>query len=166
MSDFTARLGMLRGSMPTVASGGSRRVRLRIGEMIELNQAAVPDALRANLDFDATTLQQPRAAFKALRRVARATEQAVRHGDPDEFARPAIDCLRPLADMPPNARPTRAEIDAVINRPGATRLWNRATWQLIAALTSMVRSNWGAIDVVLRIDAINRRTELGARGSG
>ena len=36
MSDFTARLGMLRGSMPPVASGGSRGVRLRLGEMHEL----------------------------------------------------------------------------------------------------------------------------------
>ena len=104
MSDFTARLGMLHGSMLTVARGGSRGVRLRLGEMIELNQAAVPDALRAHIDFDEATPQQPRTAFKALRRVARPAEQAVRHGDPDEFARPAIDCLRPLVDMPSDAR--------------------------------------------------------------
>ena len=38
MSDFTARPGMLRGSMPTVARGGSRGVRLRLGEMVELNR--------------------------------------------------------------------------------------------------------------------------------
>ena len=81
-------------------------------------------------------------AFKVLRR--------------DEFARPAIDCLRPLIDMPPDARPTRAEIDAVINRPGATRPWNRATWQLVVGLTRQVASNIDAIDVVLRIDEIDR----------
>ena len=38
MSDFTARLGMLRGSMPTVARGGERGVRFRAGEMVELTQ--------------------------------------------------------------------------------------------------------------------------------
>ena len=38
MSDFTARLGMLRGSMPTVARGGRRGVRFRLGEMVELTR--------------------------------------------------------------------------------------------------------------------------------
>ena len=126
------------------------------------NQAAVLDALHAHIDFDETTPQQPRTAFKALRRIARAAEQAVRHGDPDEFARPVLDCLRPLIDMGPDASPTRAEIDAVINRPGATRLWNRATWQLIVGLIRQVGSNIDATGVILRIDAINRRAELAA----
>ena len=85
-------------------------------------------------------------AFKVLRR--------------DEFARPVLDCLRPLTDMGPEARPSRAEIDAVINRPGATRLWNRATWQLIVGLIHQVGSNIDATGVILRIDAINRRAEL------
>ncbi len=54
----------------------------------------------------------------------------------------------------------------MINRPGATGLWNRATWQLIAGLTDMVRSNHGAIDVVMRIDEISRRAALAAGRSG
>ena len=120
------------------------------------------DALHAHIDFDETTFQQPRTAFKALRRIARAAEQALKHGDPDEFARPVLDCLRPLIDMGPEARPSRAEIDAVINRPGATRLWNRATWQLIVGLIHQVGSNINAIGVLLRIDEINRRAELAA----
>ena len=157
MSDFTARLGMLRGSMLTVAGGGSRGVRLRLGEIIELNQAAVPDGLRANLDFDATTPHQPRAALKSLRRVARAVEQAVRHGDPNKFVPPAIDCLRPLVNMGPNARPTQAEIDAILYRPDAAGLWGKVTWQLIIGLIRQAGSNIDAVGVVLRIDAINRR---------
>ena len=148
---------MLRGSMPAVASGGSRGVRLCLGEMIELNQAAVPDGLRANLDFDETASQQLRTAFKALRRVARAAEQALKHGDPDEFARPLLDCLQPLIDMAPNTHPTRDEIDAVINRPGATRLWNGATWQLIVGLLAQVSSpglNLSATELFLRVDGM------------
>lgn len=36
MSDFTAKLGMLRGSMRTVARGGERGVRFRLSELNEL----------------------------------------------------------------------------------------------------------------------------------
>ena len=36
MSDFAARLGMLRGSLPTVARGGKRGVSFRLGELNEL----------------------------------------------------------------------------------------------------------------------------------
>ena len=55
-----------------------------------------------------------------------------------------------------------AEIDAVINRPGATRLWNRATWQLLVGLLRQMGSNIDATGVIFRIDAINRRAELTA----
>lgn len=44
-------------------------------------------------------------------------------------------------------------------------LWAKVTWQLIVGLLGMVGSNWGAIDVILRIDAINRRAEVHARGN-
>ena len=83
------------------------------------NQAAVLDALHAHIDFDETTPQQPRTAFKALRRIARAAEQAVRHGDLDEFARPVLDCLRPLIDMGPDARVGWGTMTSPSIRPNA-----------------------------------------------
>ena len=146
--------GKRRSSANSLRHGRRRAsVIQRIG-----NQAAVLDALHAHIDFDETTLQQPRTAFKALRRIARAAEQAVRHGDPDEFGRPTLDCLQPLADMPPEACPTRAEIDAILYRPDAAGLSSRATWQLVVGLSRQAGSNIDAAGVVLRIDEINRRS--------
>ena len=95
--------------------------------------------------------------FRALHRIARAAERALKHGDPDEFAQPAIDCLRPLIGLGPDADLTRAEIDDVIGQPDSIRSWNRSQQQLLEALLEQMSSpglNFGAIELFLRVDGI------------